>query len=178
MIKEFTSTIVNIEHLFMKRIAQMQQQSKNYGGLSHEDIRVLFQETNARLRHNLDGFWIRANFILVVQTGFLSAFAVIVNLFSSHGSFNPINFVLGLVGLLQSVLGLAFTWSNLKHVEHWREIVQKIARMFDTSGIYAEAESYAQANITPSKLVPFVNVLFILGWLALLGVLLWSAFGH
>ena len=139
---------------------------------SRETTLAVYHEVSARFRGNLDGFWTRSNFFLVVQAGLLSVFAVIANQSASHLNLTLIDFVVGLVGLSQACLGLVGTLLNLDHLAHWRKTMRDVANEVDERGAHANAEEYAMKHLTPSRLVIGVNVSFILGWLALLGVLL------
>jgi hypothetical protein len=67
---------------------------------------------------------------------------------------------------------------NLKFLKLWRGQVIKIDKVVDKRQHHAEVEEQLQSSVTGTELTVLLSIVFIAGWVVLLGVLLWVTLTH
>jgi|SRR5713226_274359 len=80
----------------------------------------------------------------------------------------------GLLGLSQACLWYIATKTTIKYLNLWRDQMIKIDKVVDRRQHHAEVLEVATTTLSPDQLITWLCVVFIVGWLVLLGVLLWT----
>jgi hypothetical protein len=140
------------------------------------DLQV-YNSLHARFRHNIDTTWTRTNFYYLVQAGFFTVFSVILasTVNQASRSLFPIDVIIGLVGLAQACLWYKSSQINSKYMKLWRGQVIKIDKVVDKRLHHTEIEEQALTSLSSKQLTNLLSITFVVGWLVLLGALLWLA---
>lgn len=136
------------------------------------DLEV-YKSISARLRHYSDSLWARSNFYLLVQAGLFTVFAGVLASTASRAPkyFILIDFAIGLLGLSQACLWYIATKITVKFLNYWRGQMVKIDKAIDKRQHHTEVETQAMTTLTPAQLILWMCTAFIIGWIALIGVL-------
>ena len=143
------------------------------------DLEV-YKSVNARLRHYANGLWTRTNFFFLVQAGLFTVFvgilASVIN--RAERYFILVAFAIGFLGLSQACIWYVATKITNKYLRLWRGQMLKIEKVVDKRRHHSEVEELAITTLTPAQLILWLCLVFVVGWLVLLGVLLWMSFIH
>jgi hypothetical protein len=118
-------------------------------------------------REDVNLFWTRANFYLLVQGILLSA---TITAFGSGelGTFRWLGVGLSVIGLVLAVFWLLVMTGSIYWMQQWREQVVRIDKEISRFQPFAAVESIPPPRFrSPSAVTQYLAVLFILIWAAL-----------
>jgi hypothetical protein len=111
------------------------------------DLEV-YKSLHARFQHYVDICWTRTNFFFLVQAGFFTVFTGVLALTVNQSSryLIPIEFIIGIVGLLQACI-----WHRSSKVQHkfmklWRVQLIKIDKVVDKRQYHTEVEDQVEPH--------------------------------
>jgi hypothetical protein len=142
-------------------------------GRSENDIEV-FKVVNEWLKTDVQLFWTRANFYLVVQAGM---FSVAISLLSraSNTADKLLVLAVGLVGLVLAVFWVIVMQAAFRRIHAWREAVIELDKKVDRFQSIDKVEKIFKNKPflwSTSNVTRFLPIPFLVSWMELIWIVL------
>ena len=129
---------------------------------------VVYQTLAEHFRQDLEMFWARANFYLLIQVGLLSVVATIIANESLTSTDRLVSLGLCGVGLVLAVFWFLVLRGAVHWIAKWREQVMMVDASVSRFHCYATVEATHRRclHLSPSVVTSYLPAIFIVVWIA------------